>query len=950
MNKSKYNDAINGALYPYDFLERQKCEPEWSNLEKALNDTRVTNIAISAPYDTGKTSFVLSFFTKKYIDFLKDRYGGLGIIKSDEELRKEARDDISENKTKIRFINLPNFFLEEKGKNSEIELEKDIIGQLLFNSNPWHYPDSKIKRLKEYPFWGILLAYVSIVTFILLCIARFNCKLDSFDKIFKYGKSLPSVTVITLILGCVLAFFIFYFVIHYFAKISWTLSGGFGDKVKFTSQFNVGDPSNTVNKDLLLLYGDELRYFFKKSKVQYVVFEDLDRYNQSLIFQRLHQVNINLNKGKQHIVFIYTLKDSVFSQKFIPVDSKADSVEDKKVEEKNRNDSAELKSKFFDYIIPLRPNTSFQNSKRKFKDEIENYPDLNDTKKESLYKGIIDEKYLDGLGNFIFDPREIVNIISEVATYARKLPTSFSFNKLLGVVIYKNEYPEDFENIIKGTSKLNCLMQNRSIFYETAKEEIDSKAPTSESASETRERIEDSKYGEIVKELIEHYSTKEELVIAIRKTKTFKDLDSQEQSLVNESISFVYDERLIRYLLLENLLDPNYCEYITSSAYSLSMSDRNFVQNVLSYHSYKSDQKLDNAEEVEKELDAAGANYRFAYSSNLIANLVLLSSKSLADEIIDDKVCKILETAKKIGDMTIISNVVTNLKSFENEQDLLSIFTRCIIHAWPDFYWLIIDTNIENEAVSPENRQLIVKTFLQNFSSNNRSQHRLNGRSVLDLSNYLGIMRKWGKENPRIFNKIDYIFDNLTFIRKNRMALKIIVERNNYRKNEHNFRIIMNRLLQQDFIKLLQYKDKYHISDKFIRNNAFKYYSSIYNYNLRSLNKLYEYFCKFVCKTIEQQQQFSVEILELYSDHYSVASVKNISEFLNNINFTQLIVEKMVDKKILVKLIRKNKLIYSDEIYKALCVDHRRIAEDYKRKFKKVNLIVTDHNNKTILL
>lgn len=58
----------------------------------------------------------------------------------------------------------------------------------------------------------------------------------------------------------------------------------------------------------------------------------------------------------------------------------------------------------------------------------------------------------------------------------------------------------------------------------------------------------------------------------------------------------------------------------------------------------------------------------------------------------------------------------------------------------------------------------------------------------------------------------------------------------------------------------------------------------------------------------------------------------------------------MVDKKILVKLIRKNKLIYSDEIYKALCVDHRRIAEDYKRKFKKVNLIVTDHNNKTILL
>ena len=51
-SKLKYNDAINGALYPYDFLNREICKPEWDNLENALNDTRVTNIAISAPYDT----------------------------------------------------------------------------------------------------------------------------------------------------------------------------------------------------------------------------------------------------------------------------------------------------------------------------------------------------------------------------------------------------------------------------------------------------------------------------------------------------------------------------------------------------------------------------------------------------------------------------------------------------------------------------------------------------------------------------------------------------------------------------------------------------------------------------------------------------------------------------------------------------------------------------------
>lgn len=278
MNKSKYNDAINGALYPYDFLERQKYEPEWSNLKKALNDTRVTNIAISAPYDTGKTSFVLSFFTKKYIDSLQKRYQDFGVSKSYKELRYKARNNIAKNKTNIRFVNLPNFFLEKEGKESEIELEKDIIGQLLFNSNSWRYPDSKMKRLKEYPLWGIGLAYILIAIFILLYIAHFNYKFNSFDKIFQYAKSLSIVTVTTLILGCVLTFFAFYVVIHYFSKISWTLSGGFGDKVKLTSQFNAGDSVSETSKDLLLLYGDELQYFFKKSKVKYVILEDLDRY------------------------------------------------------------------------------------------------------------------------------------------------------------------------------------------------------------------------------------------------------------------------------------------------------------------------------------------------------------------------------------------------------------------------------------------------------------------------------------------------------------------------------------------------------------------------------------------------------------------------------------------------------------------------------------------------
>ena len=590
-SKLKYNDAINGALYPYDFLNREICKPEWDNLENALNDTRVTNIAISAPYDTGKTSFLLSFFTQKHMDYLKKESD---IPVSEYELRKKARKDITENKTNFSFINLPNFFLKKEGKESEIELEKDIIGQLLFSSNPWYYPDSKIRRLKEYPFWSIGIAYILIATFISLGVALFNKKLNDLTDIFQYYNSLSNSAKTFVFLGLVLGFCIFYFCVHYFSKISWTLSSNFGNKIELSGQYKSDDP-NVVNKDLLLLYGDELKYYFKKSRIKYVIFEDLDRYNQPLIFQRLRQLNINLNKGKQRIVFIYTLKDSVFNQRVTSANENIKSDENDDDGETDNGNAAELKSKFFDYIISLMPTTSFQNSKGRFKDEIRNYRILrrNDSEKsqsnnnDEIYDGKIDEKYLDGLGNFIYDTREIVSIISEVATYAQKLSDrNISIDKLLGVVVYKNEYPEDFENIINGTSKISCLMQNRFIFYEIDKEEATKQASNLKSLDTSKAEIEDKKYSEIIKNFLEKYPTTDDLVTVVEKTEDFKELDSQERHLLKQSIALVYDEKLIRYLLIEDLLDPTYCEYISSSAYTLSLSDRIFVQNVLSYHLY----------------------------------------------------------------------------------------------------------------------------------------------------------------------------------------------------------------------------------------------------------------------------------------------------------------------------------------------------------------------------
>lgn len=96
---------IYGALYANKNLTKEDRGPEWEKLEISLEDPNITNIAILAPYDTGKSSFLLSFFEKW-------KYSRLENIK-----RK-----IKGQKDVYRFISVPNFFEDIKeSKKSEIE-------------------------------------------------------------------------------------------------------------------------------------------------------------------------------------------------------------------------------------------------------------------------------------------------------------------------------------------------------------------------------------------------------------------------------------------------------------------------------------------------------------------------------------------------------------------------------------------------------------------------------------------------------------------------------------------------------------------------------------------------------------------------------------------------------------------------------------------------------------
>lgn len=448
-------------------------------LDELIEDKNTNNIAVTAPYDSGKTTMLKSYFKNKenkYKWYVKKTNKFIDRIN---RIKKYFffQPNLLANIKDYEFINIPNFFntigdeenqkasSKDGGKedfntendrnkiNTEIELEKSIIEQLLYKPNTNKYPDSNLSRLKVRSKSSILYSFIYFIF-----VVSYLIRLFGKSSIFLWFNSLPIwnnyifqlVSVAVIGIG---TWKTFNSLIHTISHIKVHASTKMGP-VELS-----GDTDHDKGPviDLFNYYGDELQYYFHRNNIRVVVFEDLDRFNTPLIFQKLHELNSNLNKSGNSITFIYSLKDKVFSVKG------------------TETSAAALKAKFFDAIIPVFPIHSYRDSSKTFISESEQYGfvNMNSENKENYFKerdeeleekkasGIkINEKYLKGLGLYIFDTREIKNIISETYFYFAELPLkmfqeekggdSNAINKLLAMMVYKNEFPDDFDNLASG--------------------------------------------------------------------------------------------------------------------------------------------------------------------------------------------------------------------------------------------------------------------------------------------------------------------------------------------------------------------------------------------------------------------------------------------------------------------------------------------------------------------
>ena len=210
---------------------------------------------------------------------------------------------------------------------------------------------------------------------------------------------------------------------------------------------------NMENKDFSTVsYFDnflsDVIYLFDESDADFVIFEDLDRFNDHSIFEKLREINLMVNQRRnppkrKKIMFFYVISDEVFSEK--NVDS-TNNIENTSANIENI--SATEKTKFFDVIIPIIPivnNTnSFDYLKSKLLDELE-ITDKNDF-----------ETFLYQASLFIDDLRVLKNMVNEFKVYKEihKENIEIDYKQLFALIIYKTLNSGDFNDLVKSKGDL----------------------------------------------------------------------------------------------------------------------------------------------------------------------------------------------------------------------------------------------------------------------------------------------------------------------------------------------------------------------------------------------------------------------------------------------------------------------------------------------------------------
>lgn len=231
-------------------------------------------------------------------------------------------------------------FNDTEYKDSDIE--RSVLQQLLYSQPKRKLPNSKIERTTA---TSKLVKTLFALT-LLIFIASTVLSGLHFGKLFLYEKAWLNWFLLSL--ACIFLFILIWTLLHYkkFSRIKYK---DFELDVEQKGDIKTYSGQSLINK-----FVDEVLYFFESTKIDLVIFEDLDRLEyknrglttngkgevtntisivdkSSAILVKLRELNTLINNSQQckrKVTFLYAIKDDMI----------------KKQEER---------TKFFEYILPI---------------------------------------------------------------------------------------------------------------------------------------------------------------------------------------------------------------------------------------------------------------------------------------------------------------------------------------------------------------------------------------------------------------------------------------------------------------------------------------------------------------------------------------------------------------------------------------------------------------------
>lgn len=391
-----------------------------SALEAALQDDEIRNIALSGNYGVGKSSILRELGKRldgRVVDLSLSTLAPIEASKLDESVPLQAMTPTN-------------------------RIQQEIVKQLLYREDPSKTPASRFRRIERFRWWrefgtAALIGLAVAVIFLLTgWTAQISATFTALNDLGVWTHLIVWVVATTAVL-----------------LVRWLFYG----KIRI-KQLSAGAATVTLDDNAVSYfdqYLDEIVYFFDVSDRDVVIFEDIDRFNDSHIFETLRALNTLLNASPQiekPIRFIYAIKDSIFDRIGLEAEGRKLETGVLAIEDPAQAEAVRAnRTKFFDLVIPVVPfitHRSARNLATRLLAEIEHK---------------VEPELLDLAAQYVPDMRLLKNVRNEFIVFRDRIfsgdgeQLDLSETDLFAMMLYKSTHLTDFETIRLGKSNLDTL-------------------------------------------------------------------------------------------------------------------------------------------------------------------------------------------------------------------------------------------------------------------------------------------------------------------------------------------------------------------------------------------------------------------------------------------------------------------------------------------------------------